>query len=273
MWNIRKANFDGWINQFHDLDEQFFAACLLDQLIFRTSQQFEASLRSLFRSNLNGKLFPNDQDLHLLQVITSRSDPGLRLVPVICETDPPTKSGPLVLRRLQRILQINQNWMCWPWQASELINGNENISTIIFVDDFLGTGKQFKKFFNDWNFHQNSQDVDYFYAPVVAHEQGIKYLTTKLPTICTVSAEILTESHAFFSDTVWNRLGQSCVSAEVAKAWYIEFAAKKKINPEKVGCFGYGDLALTFGFSHASPNNSLPILWYETDEWKPLLER
>ncbi len=273
LWNIRMANFDGWINQFYNLDEQFFAACLLDQLIFRTSQQFEASLCSLFRSNLNGKLFSNKQDLYLLQIIKSRCDPRLRLVPVICETDPPTKSGPLVLRRLQRILQINQKWMCWPWQASKLVGGDESIRTIIFVDDFLGTGKQFKKFFNDWDFHQHSEKVNYFYAPVVAHEEGINYLTAKLPTIHIVSAETLTKDHAFFSNSTWNRLGQNCISAEDAKTWYLDFVTKKKINPENVGCLGYGDLALVFGFSHASPNNSLPILWYETDGWQPLLER
>lgn len=272
LWDIRMPRLESWNKQFCGPEEQFFAACLLDQLIFRTSQQFEAGLRSLFRSNLNGTIFLDVQDLHLSQLISGRNDPKLRLVPVICETDPPTKSGPLVLRRLQRILQIYQKWMCWPWQATEGI-GKSGVETVIFVDDFLGSGHQFVKFFKHWGFHEHTEGVRYFYAPVVAHQQGIDHLASQLPALRVVPAETLGESHAFFSNGVWERLGQGSVSAEDAKAWYMNFACQKSLDPEAVGSLGYGDLALTFGFSHSTPNNSLPILWYETAGWQPLLER
>lgn len=266
------ARLERWNKQFLGPDEQFFAACLLDQLIFRTQRQFESGLRSLFRSNLNGELFSNTQDLHLLQILASRRDPKQRLVPVICETDPPTKSGPLVLRRLQRILQVNQKWMCWPWQATKLI-GDEGIESIVFVDDFLGSGRQFVKFFKQWGFHEHTEWVRYFYAPVVAHQQGIEYLARELPGLYVVPAETLDQTHGFFSDGVWERLGQGCVSAEDAKMWYLDYVSQKGFNSKDVGFLGYGDLALTFGFSHSTPNSSLPILWYETADWQPLLER
>lgn len=272
LWDIPMARLESWSKQFLGSDEQFFSACLLDQLIFRTQHQFEAGLRSLFRSNLNGELFSSTHDLHLSQIIASQSDPKLRLVPVICETDPPTKSGPLVLRRLQRILQVNQRWMCWPWQATKGI-GDEGIKVIVFVDDFLGTGRQFVRFFRQWGFHEHIEGIQYFYAPVVAHQVGIDHLAGELPAVCVVSAETLDQSHTFFSNYVWDRLGQGCVSAEEAKAWYIDYAGQKGINPPEVGSLGYGDLALTFGFSHSTPNNALPILWCETIDWQPLLER
>ncbi len=266
------SRLESWNRQFCDIEEQYFSACLLDQLIFRTTQQFEAGLRSLFHSNLNGALFANSEDLQLFKQISSRRDPSLRLVPVICETDPPTKSGPLVLRRLQRTLQLNQKWMCWPWQAAELAK-QKIIKTIIFVDDFLGSGTQFTKFFQQWNFPEQDTQISYIYSPVVAHEKGIAHLGEKLPNLRVVSAEMLGDSHSFFSDTVWDRLGQGYITARDAKDWYINFVTTKKIIPNNTGALGYGDLALTFGFSHSSPNNSLPILWYETDDWQPLLER
>lgn len=272
LWDIRMARFDSWSRQFCGPEEQFFAASLLDQLIFRTTQQFEAGLRALFRGNLNGKVFPDAQDLHLFQLISDQDDSKIRLVPVICETDPPTKSGPLVLRRLQRILQIRQKWMCWPWQATDDI-GKKGVETVIFVDDFLGSGRQFVKFFKQWEFDKYTEGVRYFYAPVVAHQQGIDHLASQLPVVCVVPAETLGDSHAFFSNGVWERLGRGCISADEAKAWYLEFAGQKDIDPNEVGRLGYGDLALTFGFSHSTPNNSLPILWYETTSWQPLLER
>jgi hypothetical protein len=53
FWEIQTSRFDGWRNQFCGKEELFFAACLLDQTIFRSRPQFESALRSLFRSNVN----------------------------------------------------------------------------------------------------------------------------------------------------------------------------------------------------------------------------
>jgi hypothetical protein len=141
------------------------------------------------------------------------------------------------------------------------------------VDDFLGSGAQFERFFKQWHFYSYMGSVKYFYAPVVAHEQGLQFLGSALPDVCVIPAERLGQSHAFFSKEVWDRLGQGVITEADAKAWYIEFAKQKNLEPDNVWTLGYGDLALTFGFGHSTPNNSLPILWYETADWKPLLER
>lgn len=273
FWEIPRPRFASWLRQFCGTEEQFFAACLLDQVIFRTRQQFEAALRSIFRSNLYGNLYPGAPDLQLMDILKSRRDPKVRLVPVICETDPPTKSGPLVLRRLQRILQLNPTWMCWPWRAAKEIKEND-VEAIVFVDDFLGSGSQFEGFYRQWEFEaQQAASVKHFYAPVVAHQNGFEHLAKILPSVCAVSAEVLGSPHDFFSEKVWERIGHGCVTADDAKSWYMDFGAKRKCNPKSVSLLGCGDLALTFGFSHATPNNSLPILWYGSAEWQPLLER
>lgn len=274
LWEIPTARFDRWLNQFFGPEEEFFAACLLDHLIFRTSSQFEAGLKSLFRSNLQGQIFPGSCDDELMLRLAGRAEMNLRVVPVICETDPPTKSGPLVLRRLQRIMHIRNKWTCWPWQAAQKIRNGE-IKEIIFVDDFLGSGRQFETFFKQWGFDKLPDGVTYYYASVVAHEVGLNYLHDNLPAVKVVSAEKLNESHDFFSESVWARLGQGEVSAEDAKEWYLEFAKEKGLAPKPMGALGTGDLSLVFGFSHATPNNALPILWYDNDTtgWQALLER
>lgn len=151
FWEIPESRLSSWYRQFCGPEEQFFAACLLDQTIFRSRLQFESALRALFRSNLFGAVFPGQNDLCLTQAIQGRYEPKIRLIPVICETDPPTKSGPLVMRRLQRILRINSKWMCWPWQVPQAIDEN-GVTTIVFVDDFLGSGRQFETFFRQWGF-------------------------------------------------------------------------------------------------------------------------
>ncbi|WP_447784053.1 phosphoribosyltransferase-like protein [Pseudomonas germanica] len=274
LWEIPTARFDSWINQFVGPEEEFFAACLLDHLIFRTSSQFEAGLRSLFRSNLQGKIFAGKSDEELMLRLAGRTDTKLRVVPVIGEDDPPTKSGPLVLRRLQRIMHIRHKWLCWPWQAAKKIRDSE-INTVIFVDDFLGSGRQFETFFNQWEFSQLLIDTNYYYASVVAHESGLDHIQKTFPYVKVISAEQLDISHDFFSEDVWSRLGQGTISAAEAKAWYLLFAKEKGLIPRTTGAFGTGDLSLAFGFSHSTPNNSLPIFWYENEStgWQPLLER
>jgi len=274
LWEIPTARFDSWINQFVGPEEEFFAACLLDHLIFRTSSQFEAGLKALFRSNLQGKIFIGSSDDELMIKLAGRQETQLRIVPVIGEKDPPTKSGPLVLRRLQRIMHIRHKWICWPWQAAAKIRESE-INTVIFVDDFLGSGKQFETFFNQWGFNQLQDNATYYYASVVAHGNGLDHIAKTLPYVQVISAEQLNKSHDFFSEDVWSRLGQEMISATEAKDWYLAFAKEKGLIPNTTGAFGVGDLSLAFGFSHSTPNNSLPIFWYEneTTGWQPLLER
>ena len=273
FWEVQTSRFDSWVNQFCGREEQFFAACLLDQTIFRSRPQFESALRSIFRSNVNHTIFRDEHDLRLTEVLRSEDDPKIRLVPVICETDAPTKSGPLVLRRLQRILQLKARWMCWPWQAKSAID-EHSVHTIIFVDDFLGSGDQFVKFFDQWKFNEQvSADVTFVYAPVVAHQNGLEKLTTSLPSVHVQCVEKLGDHQRFFNEETWKQLSHDTISAEEAKEWYLHFGEQRELKPKDVSLLGYGDLELVFGFSHSTPNNSLPILWHASATWQPLLER
>lgn len=177
------------------------------------------------------------------------------------------------MRRLQRILRINSKWMCWPWQVPQAIDEN-GVTTIVFVDDFLGSGRQFETFFRQWGFDkQITSGIRHIYAPVVAHQTGLNYLATELPTVTVTCVEELGASHRFFNEKTWDYIGQGQVTAEEAKSWYLDFATKRKIVPEGFNPLGYGELELAFGFSHATPNNSLPILWHFSENWQPLLER
>lgn len=266
------SRFEGWLRQFCGQEERFFAASLLNQLTLRTAKQFESGLGSLFRGSVSSEIYPDRDDMALAEVLAGRTDPGIRLVPVICEVDPPTKSGPLVLRRLQRILHIHPKWMAWPWQAAELVDSGK-LDCIVFVDDFLGSGGQFEKFAKQWGFAERQSHAKYIYAPVTAHETGLAHIATHLDFVKVVTTERLSRTSGFFSEDVWCSLGQGSVTAEDAKSWYLDFVKQKQAEPKSTGPLGVGELALTFGFSHSTPNNSIPLLWYESSQWQPLLER
>lgn len=264
--------FEGWYGQFCGVEEQFFAACLLNQLTLRTARQFESGLKCLFRGSVNGAVLPGCNDLELTARLAGRSDPRIRLVPVICDSDPPTKSGPLVLRRLQRILRVHSKWMVWPWTAVSLLKEGA-VDHVLFVDDFLGSGKQFQRFIKQWGFLDCADKAAFTYAPVTAHQSGVQHLLNELPFIKVITTEQLNDASSFFSKGVWDELGQGSVPEIDAKSWYLDFAKRRHIEPKTTGPLGVGELALTFGFAHSTPNNALPILWYESPDWQPLLER
>ncbi|WP_160946075.1 MULTISPECIES: hypothetical protein [unclassified Xanthomonas] len=271
IWPISSASYENWTRQFTSPQEQFFAASVLSCLNVRSRKQFEAGLIALFRGGVSRRLFPNEHDLHLSQLL-ERGDGSVRLVPVVCDDDPPTKSGPLVMRRLQRLLRCRPSAMVWPWRAVELMDEGK-VDTIVFVDDFLGGGTQFEKFFKRWMFDTKLTSASMVYAPVTAHQQGLTHLAGLWPQLHIICGEYLGASHGFFSDEVWSRVGHETVSAQDAATWYEGFANERGIVPRSTGHLGMGSLALTYGFEHSTPNNSLPTLWYKSQSWQPLLER
>lgn len=273
IWDIPTQRVETWFRQFHTEVDQFFGACLTDQVLFRSPKQFDALLKALFRGLVQCQINPNLHDLSLAEDLSMVADPRVRLVPVIREDDPPTKSGLLVLRRLQRLLGVKNEWLKWPWQAAEEAKSRDDL-IIIFVDDFLGTGRQFTRFYGQWNFSDMSPSTRVIYAPAVAHVEGIKNIKEKFPKIETISAELLDERHSFFSEDVWRRLGQGQVSPDDARVWHDSFVKARNISLKSVKATGVGELALTFAFAHATPNNSLPMLWVTQEGgWQGLLER
>jgi len=263
---IPSIRLEGWWKQFVTLEERYFASGVLKQLIFRTDPQFDSSIASIFYGELNRTCFPGEHDGHLVSILKQRNPCDICLVPVIRDSDPPTKSGPLVLRRVQKALGLSAAHFCWPWLVPK------GAKVIIFVDDILGSGTQFGKFLKRWEFHKRV-DAKLIYAPAVAHQKGIKTVLDDHPSVVIMTAEELGADHGFFSDHVWSRLSSNTIPSADALAWYMRFAKSRGLNPS-VGVLGSGDLALTIGFEHGTPNNSLPLLWYGANgAWVPLLER
>lgn len=262
---IQSNRFEGWKKQFVTSEERFFSAVVLKQLIFRTDEQFDASIASLFYGPLNRACYPTEHDGRLVSALAQRKSGDTYLVPVLRDSDPPTKSGPLVLRRVQKSLALAAVHFCWPWMVPS------GAKTIIFIDDILGSGTQFNKFLKRWEFEKRI-GVNLIYAPAVAHETGIDAVSKSSPSVKVMTAEKLGVSHGFFSEHVWARMEGDILAAD-ALAWYLKFAASRKLIPS-IGTLGSGDLALTIGFEHGTPNNSLPLLWYGAGgAWVPLLER
>lgn len=272
VWQgVDLARFDSWFDQFRRHNCEFLGACLVDSLIFRSRGQVEALLRSIFSSHeLLGGRYSSDNDL--INALALGKDPGVRLCPVIRMDQPPTKSGMYVLRLLSKMMRIRGTWLKWP-QALE--SEPSTVHTIILVDDFCGTGTQFDEFvkFSGFNKFMNERpDCRIVYATVAAHLDGLTSAKMKSPRIEIIAGETLSSDDHFFDGTSLGRLADSSIALALQNQ-YEALASKVGLGVKSVSPYGFLDQALTYAFAHGTPNNTLPVFWFQNEQWTPLVNR
>lgn len=271
IWlGVDEARLEAWFSQFETRQCSLLGACLLDGFIFRSRAQVEAMLHGvLSRPELVG---PNgDSDLAVVNALKGRADPHIRLAPVIQLADPPIKSGTYVLRRLFKLLRLNQSWASWPQNLPRI----QGLQLIIFVDDFCGSGKQFSEFVEFAGLDQvmaSNPDCRFVYLTVAAHEDGIAYVRKAYPRIEFIAGEILGADHHFFEgENLRNFKVDGLVQR--LKADYDRIAQEVGFGRGKVPALGFEEQALCYAFDHGTPNNTLPIFWNQRDLWSSLVDR
>lgn len=277
IWEgIHQVRLDSWFNGFASSEERYFGACVLDSLIYRSFAQTQAMVHELFERSIP---IVNWRNQHRNPVKVDwlnhlRKDPDdvgrdVVVVPVIRSSDPPTKSGPLVARLIRRTLQINDAHLRWPWQAV----GNEvdGAKAIIFVDDFVGTGRQFSRFVSDFSLGEVLKSKYCVYAPLVMHEKGMGNIRTKFPEIEIAAAEILTSEIDLF-DQKSMIFSDGVNTPSVARDFHRSILKRIGFQNSSLAR-GFGRLGLAYSFQHATPNNSIPLLWWSGSDWKPLFDR
>jgi hypothetical protein len=174
IWEgLTHVRLRSWLKNFESPEERYFAACVLDGLVYRSTPQTVAMMDHLLERTLVDYLRrvpPPDgvpgNWMNALRTNPRLGDPKIRIVPVIREKDPPTKSGVVIARMYRRHLRLEDSWMIWPWQIREAIS--KGVKAILFIDDILGTGTQFGRFSEKFEFSTVLQGVYAVYAPLAA---------------------------------------------------------------------------------------------------------
>jgi hypothetical protein len=278
IWrDLDLARFRRWIANFKTNEEKYFGACVLDALMYRSQDQtlalikqmLQRALPDLMRLDPPGTAAPLNWSV-ALATASRFGDPGVRLVTAVRQSDPPTKSAHHVGRLLKRHFNVSEQWIIKAWEIGD--HFARGVRNFIFIDDFLGTGDQFERFYTQENISSYS-GIYAAYVPLVAHTRGISYLRDHLPTVRVKSVEVLTESHAFF-DPASKSFEDGVNSPESARAFYYELLQNRAITLSGADRGGFGGLELTYVFEHAAPDNCLPILWWRhSSQWTPLFDR
>lgn len=270
IWDsITSNDLDNWLDNFKDTEDKLLSAILLDSLILRSEAQTTSILTSALQCALPSAKYKTPEEafqgVDYITLLTSREVAGsIRIVPVIRDSDPPTKSGPSIARMYKRQLGVNEKYMIWPWLIGDAVASG--VTSFVFIDDVLASGQQASDFFKGQELHRYG-DVCFSYIPLLAHDEGVKRLEEEHPNIKTSPVERIGCDSSLFN-------GERYSGISDLEELYLK-VAKKYINRRsfKQMPIGYNSLALTFSYHHATPNASLPLYWYESESFFPLVRR
>ena len=202
IWNgMSNIDLKRWFNNFEGELEQYFAACILDALVFRSEAQLVSQASELFTKKICNALMATGYEFQtysdLSNLLKGPANQNLRLVSVSNQSERPVKSSNLILRIYKRKLRFNENWFITPEEVE--LESSNGISTFIFIDDFMGTGKQFHSMYKNRGFALKLKNCTCIYAPLVSHEAGLKLLKDEFPEIIITSSESLNEEDDVFN--------------------------------------------------------------------------
>ena len=274
IWEgVNEVRLDNWLGSLRNCAADLLAAYLLDNLCFRSKDQYFALLDHLFVD----LPFPGEDSLQpklidqLRKSSSTQPTCGVRISPVIGKLAPPTKSGPYILRLAQRRYRLHNDWLIWPDQLKQCVLATD----IFFVDDFCGTGEQFISFLKDIDINERKRErpnLNVHYLVTTIHENGLKHINEKYPYIHVKWTELLDSTHEILGSACLSRYEIDGFSKKINEQYCRALKAFDLPSSGKLSN-GYGSLGLSYAFTHATPNNTLPIFWMEKPNLAPLLDR
>lgn len=275
LTGIEILQLRNWRNNFESDEERYLAAHLLDSLVFRTEKMLASSSNHVLQMMLPNILMRcgrlHSPDLHdfLNKMTQGTAETGMRFVPVdgLFATKP--KSGGELVRLFERATGVRDNLLVRPENIHKL---GAAVKTLVFLDDCLGTGTQFKKFSDFYKLPQYAPARTLIYIPFVAHREGIEKLRQTCQSVLVCPVEVLGPNADFFYEDpdragIWNRDKYNTV--EAVRKFYGETLEKRQVSL-KEGAFC---LNLSLGFNISTPNNTLKAFFSQEGSWERLLVR
>jgi len=271
---VLERQFDKWLSNYHSEEDRYLAARLLEALTFRSEPMVASSIAHIVQCILPTEIRRAGVTLSSINELkewmrTGSARKHLRFVEV---SDPkglqPGKSGPVIMRELHRHGRVHNSLLCFPQDLAQL---PASVRCLVFVDDMLGTGRQFTTFADRFGLQRESERRSLLYCPLAAHVDGRSTLATACPWLRVIPVEEFGAKNSFFrsmqnDSRVWGLDGINYVSDVRAHVNALAKAAG-------FGSRGAYDLNLLVAFHHATPNNSLPLLYANTSKWHYLLIR
>lgn len=258
-----------WLEQFGDNQKQRLMFKLIQHLHFYSDFELVGKMKELY--NKIKKSFTESGSVRLIKGREfTRKD-----ILVSYLEDSPAKSGAEYAKLFADENEIFYKNVVAPEKLDRYLENNKNIHSVIFIDDFIGSGNSsidnLTQLFEQYPKMFENPDVSFHYGVVSGFQEAKHKIVTKMKrlklNIIVHLCDLLDDSDKVFGDNskIFSAPAERYRARAIA---YFHGTNLVKNNP-----LGYGDCQSLIVFPKTIPNNSLPILWSDNKDWQPLFPR
>lgn len=293
---VRWPEIEAWAENFTGqtcatAEEQIYALFALTRFTYFGRRLVREMLRSLYRDHFQAPLMQRIRrnlggikDIERIEEVYKRELKATRFVSV----GNPSESSAHLLYYFRQVNYLSKNLFCDFAQAFSTKISNDgtgpvvsflprerDVSRVVFFDDFVGSGTQIARYLGDYlpKIRFGTSGIDLRFMSLFATTQGLVRLNSQ-------SLFDGKSSALFELDDTYKIFDANSRSLASAPEWFergkLEALAThygRALRPSSP--LGYKNGQYLLGFSHNTPNNTLPIFWDEgnTIAWNPIFIR
>lgn len=277
----KDLDFDNWLENFHNPNEKEIAAHILNHFIYFSDDLIDQMLRTVigrcgyyFAQNYpdwSHDSFKNDCWFSFVQ----GENP-----------EHVTDSGYIFTRKLREVLNIPDNRIIkFDSLFKRLERSTSTPQNIILVDDFVGSGAQTDKAWNNHRFgswkmtlneHQSRFHHRIVYAPLVVNDMGLSRIEKCCSNLHLEYIHHLGPEYNLFNvnGLCWegdvDLFDKFLIMMErIAKEQHIPITRGTSVNDIQ----GFAQQGLSLAFNHGIPDACPAFFYWNTSTWKPLKKR
>jgi len=263
-------------------NERLQALCLLSHFMYFGSRQMRTLLKSLYRDKYKYPIVEgirsrngDTADSAFIQEEFGKELETTRFLGI----GNPSESGVHLLyyyrqeNRLERKYFINAHEIISTEEGSRVL-ANPQVTRYVFLDDFCGSGSQGKRYSKKLlaELKQISPNSHASYHVLFATTSGLEALRDETMFDSVECIYELDSTFKCFSD---NSRYFAKPIAGIEKAEVEKMCRSNGGRLDSTDPLGFGDCQLLIGFHHNTPNNTLPIIWFDEPgaTWTPIFKR
>lgn len=293
IWHskVDQNKLESWLNNFNNNDseieekEKLNMLFLLSKFSYLGEKEIRILLKSLYRDLYKVPIIQNIRkkcnDTLILDIINKEFSKEFKLTKFVA-VGGVSESGSMLMMPFRQENSIPEGKIVGQESIFETVRNNglieknikyKSISKYIFIDDFIGSGLQGKTKLKDdvKLLKQKRNDLEINYYVLVATENGLKVLR-ELKLFNSVEAVFVLDNtfKIFDENSRYYKISYPKIESTFSKETSIKYGQSLVT---KNNALGFGDCQLLLGFSHNTPNNTLPIFWGEKNNWKHIFKR
>ena len=279
VWpSSERMNFRAWLGNFKE-EERPFAFNLLNVFIYYNENLVDALFRAAVQ-RLSVPMVRSATSVQDARNLWRRFLASVQVTYVQGEDPNPTDSGLLFARKARQVLGIDQKQITEPKQVPSALLQKPG-SSIIIVDDFVGSGNQM---IETWHRSYGStagqpatlgeavqNGASVYFIPVVATKYGLEKIESECSGLMVSPAHVLDDRYSLTAP-------DSILWPDALKPGALSFlrnASRRAgiVEEYEFGWRGFHDLALALAFHHSVPDATLPLFFWNKNGWAPLITR